>query len=72
MDWTDCPVIEVAPGRMSGAPVLRRSRVRPDDLLANRDKGAEWLAVAHGLPLDDVRAVLAFHERHKGRLAPAA
>lgn len=68
MDWTDCPVIEVVPGKMSGAPVLRHSRVRPQDLVVNTDEGAEWLASAYHLPIDDVRAVLAFHEAHGDEL----
>lgn len=68
MDWTDCPVIEAVPGRMSGAPVLRGSRVRPQDILANAGRGAGWIADAYGLPLDDVRAVLLFHARHEGEL----
>lgn len=69
MRWTDCPVIEVVPGVMSGVPVLRGSRVRPEDLLANLDEGPEWLAEAHDLPLGQVEAVLAFYERNKGQLA---
>ena len=60
MDWTDCSMIEVMPGRMSGAPVLRNTRVRPQDLLANVEQGPEWLAAEHGLDIDDVRAVLDF------------
>ena len=72
MDWTDCPVIEVVPGRMSGAPVLRRSRVRPEDLISNIDEGAEWMADAHDLPLDDVKAVLAFYNLHIRQLAHPA
>ncbi len=68
MEWTECPVIEVVPGRMSGAPVLRNTRVRPQDLLANIDEGPEWLAEAHGLNLADVRAMLAFYERHWSEL----
>lgn len=68
MDWTDCPVIEVVPGRMSGAPVLRGSRTRPQDVLANASQGARWIADAHGLPVADVRAVLAFHAQHSDEL----
>ena len=71
MDWTDCPVIEVIPGKLSGAPVLRRSRVRPQDLLNNLDQGPEWMADAFGLPIEDVRQVLSFHHQHQAELAPA-
>jgi len=71
MDWTDCPVIEVVPGKMSGAPVLRHSRVRPQDLLNNLDEGPEWMADAFGLSIDDVRQVLSFYHQHRAELAPA-
>lgn len=70
MDWTNCPLVETVPGRMSGVPVIRRSRVRPEDLLENREQGAEWLADAHGLALDDVKAVLAFYDQRQRQLAP--
>jgi uncharacterized protein (DUF433 family) len=69
MNWSDCPVIEVVPDRMSGAPVVRHSRVRPQDLLANKDEGAEWLAEAHGLAVEDVNAVLAFNDRYEQQLS---
>lgn len=71
MDWLDCEVIERVPGRMSGAPVLRHSRVRPEDLLANLEEGPEWLAEQHDLPLADVVSVIAFYHRHQDQLAPA-
>jgi uncharacterized protein (DUF433 family) len=61
VDWTDCPIIEQISGKMSGAPVLRHSRVRPQDILADAELGAEWIAEAHSLPVDDVRQVLAFY-----------
>ena len=71
MDWTDCPVIERVPGRLSGVPVLKGSRVRPSDLLLNMIEGPEWLAEAHQLPLEQVKTVLAFYKQHQGQLAPA-
>lgn len=64
MEWIDCPLIEQVPGKLSGAPVLRHSRVRPNDLIVNIAEGPEWLAEAFVLPLEDVKAVLAFHDRH--------
>ncbi len=70
MDWLDCPVIEQVPGKMSGVPVLRHSRVRPTDLLGNIEQGPEWLADNHDLSLEDVKAVLAFYRRHQRQLAP--
>lgn len=47
MDWTDYPLIERVPGKLSGVPAIRRSRSRPGDLLINRREGEEWLADAY-------------------------
>ncbi len=68
MDWTGCPVVERIPGKVSGAPVIVHSRVRPDDLVANRDEGQEWLAENYSLPIETVKAVLVFHDHVKGRV----
>jgi uncharacterized protein (DUF433 family) len=35
------PIIEQVPGKMSGAPVLRHSRMRPQGIISNREMGAE-------------------------------
>jgi len=72
IDWTECLAVETIPGKLSGQPVIRHSRVRPDDLLANRDQGAEWLAKNHGLPIQTVREVLAFYDSRQEPRAPAA
>lgn len=69
MNWFGCPVIEQVPGRMSGVPVLRDSRVRPEDLIGNLDEGPEWMADAFGLSIEDVRAVLEFYRLHQDELA---
>ncbi|MDQ2765236.1 MAG: DUF433 domain-containing protein [Pseudomonadota bacterium] len=73
MDWIGCPAVERVPGKVSGAPVIVHSRVRPEDLVANREEGPEWLAENYSLPVETVREVLAFYDRKKGRVAsPAA
>lgn len=61
MDWTDCPMVEVVPGKLSGAPVIVHSRVRPEDILANRDEGTKWLAENFDLPVQTVRTGFAFY-----------
>ena len=72
MDWMDCKLIERVPGKLSGAPVIVHSRVRPDDLIANRDEGPEWLAENFSLPLETVKTVLAFFERKMSRVPHTA
>ena len=65
MNWKECAVVETAPGRMSGAPVIEGSRVRPEDLIVNRAEGEAWLAENYELPIETVREVLRFYDRHK-------
>lgn len=72
MDWTGCPAVERIPGKVSGAPVIVHSRVRPDDLVVNRDEGPEWLAENYSLSIETVKSVLAFYDRKKGRVASPA
>ncbi len=54
MNWTDCPIIEQIPGKMSGAPVVRGTRMRPQDIVGNAEMGAAWIADAHGMRVEDV------------------
>jgi uncharacterized protein (DUF433 family) len=63
MNWFECPLVEVVPDKLSGAPVIVLSSVPPDDLVANRDEGQDWLAENYSLPLETVRQVLEFYER---------
>ena len=70
IDWMDCAAIETVPGRLSGQPVIRGTRVRPEDLLANRDQAVEWLAKGHGLEPDVIREVSAFYDARKRALIP--
>jgi uncharacterized protein (DUF433 family) len=72
MDWSECPLVECVPGKVSGAPVIVHSRVRPHDLIANRAEGLEWLADNFALPLETVEAVLAFYDRKTRGLAHSA
>jgi len=72
IDWGECAAVEVVPGRLSGAPTIRNSRVRPEDLLINREQGLDWLARNHGIAPETIREVFAFYDAHKHRRrAPA-
>jgi uncharacterized protein (DUF433 family) len=62
MNWMDCPFVETVPGKLSGAPVIIHSRVRPEDLILNRSEGPDWLAENFELPVGLVRALLAFYD----------
>ena len=68
MNWTDCPIIEQIPGKMSGAPVVRGTRLRAEDITANAEMGVTWIADAFGVPAEMVRTVLDFWHQHADEL----
>lgn len=65
VNWKECAAIETVPGKVSGAPVIKGSRVRPEDLIVNRAEGDAWLAENYELPIATVREVLNFYDRHQ-------
>jgi uncharacterized protein (DUF433 family) len=64
MDWTLCPDVESKPDVMSGAFVVRGTRVPVQAILDNAADGytAEQLAndIYRGLPVEPTRRVIAF------------
>jgi uncharacterized protein (DUF433 family) len=67
MDWSGCDVVEVVPGKVSGLPVIRGSRVPASQVLENRDAGESVEEIAYNFDLkpDDIRAVLAYAARRQ-------
>jgi uncharacterized protein (DUF433 family) len=37
LDWSDCPLVEIIPGKVSGAPLLKDTRLPVDAILGNFD-----------------------------------
>lgn len=64
-DWTNCAAVERVPGKLSGAPVIRGTRVRPEDILINRAEGIPWLVENFGVPTETIQVILAFHDHHR-------
>jgi uncharacterized protein (DUF433 family) len=71
--WVGCDAVEHVSGRLSGAAVVRGTRVRPDDLLLNRAEGVEWLAENFGVTAETIQQVFEFYDSHRQDvLAPAS
>jgi uncharacterized protein (DUF433 family) len=62
IDWSGCEVVEVIPGKVSGVPILKGTRVQADSIVENFEGGSpvEEIGYNFGLKLDDIRAVLAY------------
>jgi uncharacterized protein (DUF433 family) len=64
--WTECAVVEIVPGKVSGQPIIKGTRVPVQALIVNRAMGEAWLAESFSLPAETVREVLAFYDAHRG------
>jgi uncharacterized protein (DUF433 family) len=66
LDWSRCPAVESIPGKVSGAWVLRNTRMPVATIFENLEAGAniddilEWY---DGLNRDQVKAVIEFAAR---------
>ena len=67
IDWGQCSDVERVPGRVSGAWVIRGTRVPVQAVIDNADDGftAEQIAaeIYHGLPVEPARRVIEFAKR---------
>jgi uncharacterized protein (DUF433 family) len=66
LDWTQCPVVERVPGKVSGAWVFKNTRVPVRALFENLEDGAtvnEFLTWFRGVTPKQVEAVLEHAER---------
>jgi uncharacterized protein (DUF433 family) len=72
VDWSDCPIVEVVPGKVSGVPIIRGSRVPADQVIENHDAGESPEDIAYNFDLnpEDIRAVLAYAASRQAALRP--
>jgi uncharacterized protein (DUF433 family) len=62
MDWSDCPIVEVNPRKVSGAPILKGTRVQADAIVENFEGGSpvEEIAENFAIPESTIRELLTF------------
>jgi uncharacterized protein (DUF433 family) len=74
LDWSQCPAVESVPGKLSGAWVLRGTRMPVSVIFENLEAGAnidDILQWFEGLDRGQVRAVIEFAARSLDQ-APAS
>jgi uncharacterized protein (DUF433 family) len=50
IDWTACDLIERVPGKVSGRPVVRGTRIMPDAILHSYELGDSFEEIRGGFP----------------------
>ncbi len=69
LDWTECPVVERVPGKVSGAWLFKGTRVPVKALFENLESGAridDFLDWFPGVTREQVEAVLEHAEHSLG------
>jgi uncharacterized protein (DUF433 family) len=72
VDWSGCPIVEVVPGKVSGVPILKGTRVQADSIVENYESGSpvEEISENFGIPEATIRKLLTFAARQRSRLRP--
>ena len=62
IDWTKCPLVEINPRKVSGAPILKGTRVQADSILENYEDGSpiEEISENFAVPEETIRQVLVY------------
>jgi len=67
IDWSDCPLVEVNPRKVSGVPILIGTRMQADSVVENYEGGSpvEEIADNFEIPEDIVREILAYAQARR-------
>ena len=63
LDWTACELIEQVPGKVSGRPVVRGTRILPDAIVDSFDLGETLEELSEGFPslsINQIRRLIEF------------
>ena len=69
LDWTECELIEQVPGKVSGRPVVRGTRILPDAIVDSYDLGESIDELAEGFPsrsVEQIRRLIEFAHARRG------
>jgi len=73
IDWTQCELIEQVPGKVSGRPIVRGTRILPDAIVNSYDAG-EPLDLIHenypGLSVPQIQQLIEFARARRGQPVP--
>jgi uncharacterized protein (DUF433 family) len=68
IDWSACEIVKRNPAKLGGTPTVRDYRVSADAVVENHDDHLtdDEIAYQFSLPIEDVRAILAYAEKARG------
>ena len=73
IDWTACELIETIPGKVSGRPIVRGTRILPDGIVNSYDLG-ESIDEIHedwpSLTVAQIKRLIEFAHAYRGQPCP--
>jgi uncharacterized protein (DUF433 family) len=73
MDWSGCELVEVIPGKHSGDPLIKGTRIPADAIVSNFDAGSTIDEVAENYPSASLKTIEALIEyAHARRMSEVA
>jgi uncharacterized protein (DUF433 family) len=71
MDWSGCDLVEVIPGKHSGDPLIKGTRIPADAIVSNFEAGSPLEEIAENYPsasMETIRALIAFAKARRMQL----
>ena len=73
IDWTACELIEQVPGKVSGRPIVRGTRILPDAIVDSYDLGETIEELSEGFPslsVAQIKRLIEFAHTYREQLNP--
>ena len=68
IDWTGCELVERIPGKVSGRPIVRGTRILADTIVQDAELGSPLEEIHenyHDLPVADIQRLIEFAHSHR-------
>ena len=73
IDWMQCELIETVPGKVSGRPIVRGTRIMPDGIVNSFEMGDSIEEIHEDWPslsLSQIKRLIEFARIHREQPAP--
>ncbi len=73
IDWTNCELVERVPGKVSGQPIVRGTRIMPEPVVRSFDRGESIEQIREDWPslsADQIKGLVAFAYAQRGQPVP--
>ena len=73
IDWMACELIEQIPGKVSGRPIVRGTRIMPDGIVNSYDMGDSIEEIREDWPslsVAQIKRLIEFAHAHRGQPNP--